>query len=457
MLNDRFEEAWRNQHYWVTGECKNPIKQSGDHWSFDLVCREGSLESGEQLSIIQCRIWSDQADKIDADLQSNGTSLAAALVDGMNLEVSGRTNFWSGSLQLLITSIRPGFQRTGSLYLEQIRNLADFATSHPKHRRAQSPREQVHFRIDQGVPLPAETLRAVTTVSPRISQGKNDFQFERSAKVKTVHYEHIDWYRTDAISRFDQILHKARLKGHGMVILARGGGHWSGMRAFDSRELAEIIVCADIPVVTAVGHVDNILLADRAAVASFSTPSAIAAAINVTFKHSASASFKKLDQLRRMEQHEQNVQTEAQLTRLTTELIETRKRVATLCQDATERKNQHIQTLLAMAKRRVRGYSRLATGLVTLLAVWMFFGAHGWLGFFGIEPTFTAVFATRLTVPAAAWVTTWKLESDREKISQPALKPMSDPPTTAQWLAAIQKVKTVRRLRKLQRHLPVSV
>lgn len=334
--------------------------------------------------------------------------------------------------------------------------MAEFAASHPEHKRARISREQIHFRVDQGVPLPAETLRAITIISPKISQGKNDIQFEQSDKARTVDFENIDWYRSDAITRFSEILRTAKRRGQGMVVLTRGGGHWSGMRAFHNRELAEIIISADIPVVTAVGHVNNVSLADRAAVASFGTPSAIAAAINVTFKNSASASFKKRDQFRQKEQHEQKAKSAAQLASLTAELAEARKKVASLCREAIEHENQHIQTLLLMARRRVRGYSRLATGLLILLAIWMFFGAHGWLGFFGIEPTFAAVFAARLAVPVAAWIVTWRLESGREKINRPASKPMSNPPTTTQWLAAVQKVKTVRRLRKLQRHIPVN-
>lgn len=76
MLNNRFEAACSNQHYWVTGECKNAVNQPRDDWTFDMVCREGNLEFGVRLSIIRCRIWSE-------------------------------TKIWSGSLQLLITSIRP--------------------------------------------------------------------------------------------------------------------------------------------------------------------------------------------------------------------------------------------------------------------------------------------------------------------------------------------------------------
>lgn len=107
MLNNRFEAACSNQHYWVTGECKNAVNQPRDDWTFDMVCREGNLEFGERLSIIRCRIWSEKAYRINIELQRAGTTLAEALLDGMSLEVYGETKIWSGSLQLLITSIRP--------------------------------------------------------------------------------------------------------------------------------------------------------------------------------------------------------------------------------------------------------------------------------------------------------------------------------------------------------------
>lgn len=456
-LSRKIEAACSKQRYWVTGECKNAWKSSNSVWSFDLVTKESSRGQSEEIFIIPCQIRHSDAINIDGYLRSRGSSLAAALDNGMSLKVQGETDIWRNSLKLHVSLIRPEFRRTGKLHREELQRLADFARSYPSNPRAGLPRKEVHWNSDRGLPVPADKLEGVTVIGPERSQGRNDLRFELKGKYnrpRNVDYQSINWHREGALAHFSQLVRAAKEEGHGLVVLVRGGGHWLGMQAFESRELADLIMTAEVPVVTAVGHAEDVSLADRAAVASFITPSAVAAAITTTFKAQKSKAHKARDEQAAARAQKRQHEDSRMIADLQTELAEAERSMGALHRRLTEQESQHIHALLDMARRRVRGYSRLASGLVVGLAVSVFFGASAWLEFFGVEPTRPAVLATRCTAIIAAWIITWRLEVSREKIKWPARDHLRRPPTESEWMAEIKKVRTIRRLRRLQRHLP---
>lgn len=458
-LSQKIEDACSKQQYWVTGECKDAWKSAKNVWNFDLVTKESRRGQGEEIFIVPCRIWESDASNIDRYLISQGSELAAAVVDGMSLKVQGKTSMWGNSLKFNVSRIRPEFSQTGKLYCEAIQRLDDFSASYPSNRRAVLEPWKVHQNSEQGVPVPADKLKSIMVIAPERSQGKNDVRFEMKGKnnrPRTVDYQSINWHHDGALAHFSQLIQTAKHKGHGLIVLVRGGGHWAGMQAFESRELADLIMNADVPVVTAVGHAEDVSLADRAAVASYITPSAVAAAITATFRAQKSQAYKARDERKAAQTQNTQRQDSRLIADLQTNIAEANKTIGTLQRSATEQEKRHIQTLLDMARRRVRGYSRLATAVAVVLAVAIFFGASGFLEFFGMEPSFRALLVTRCTAILAAWFITWRLELARQKIKSPAARPLRVPPTTAEWMAAIMTVRTVHRLRKLQRHRPAG-
>ena len=458
-LSQKIGETCSGQQYWVTGECKNAWKNSGSIWRFDLVAQERQGGKAGKLSIIPCHIWPEDVQNIDGYLKRQGSSLDDALVDGMRLTVHGETDMWANSLRLKISRIRPGFRRTGSLHRERQEALAEFAKSHPHHTRISRPRDRVHSRSDEGIPIPADSLKRVTVIGPERSQGRNDFKFELGKAFNSsqdIDYQSINWSKEGAADRFGKLVHAAKTSGQGVIVVVRGGGHWLGMQVFESRILAEIIINAEVPVVTAVGHYDDVSLADRAAMASFVTPSAAAAAISRSFRAHKSQAFRDRDQQVAKRVQEQRQQGEERMAGLHAELCAAKSELLSLRRDGAKREKQHVQELLEMARRRVRGYSRMAAALVVGATVAVCFGTAGFLDFFGLVPTFHAVLATQCTAVVAAWLVTWRLDEARAKINLPAAKPMRIPPSKSGWMSKIKKVRTVHRLRQLQRHLPVG-
>jgi len=57
-----------------------------------------------------------------------------------------------------------------------------------------------------------------------------------------------------------------------VIVITRGGGSWESLQAFNSEELVKAIAASSIPVICAVGHEDDVTLADYVADIRVSTP-----------------------------------------------------------------------------------------------------------------------------------------------------------------------------------------
>lgn len=455
-LGEKIRSLCAKQKYWVTGECKNAKPGKNKSWNFDLLARNTS--TGKLVSI-RCWIPPGWAEKVNQDLLTQGSSLAVALTDGMSLKALAETNMWENSLQLHVRDIRPGFIRTGEHHHSQSKVLSRLIDMYPQHRRFGLPREKVHSPSEQCIRLGVDSLQRVTVVAPESSQGKDDLVFElgnRFNRPKHISYQSISWNQDDAVSRFRQIVRDAKDDGHGLVIVIRGGGHWSGMQAFETKEIAELILTSEIPVITALGHAKDVSLADRAAFASYVTPTAVAEAIVKTFKAQRSRELGIRDQQRETRDKELLQQAKEQVKDLEANLVASKNDVFGLRREIAERDNQHVQTLLGLARRRVRGYSRLSTGVVIGLTVSLFFGAGGFLGSFGIDPTLKAILLMWCLTLGAAWLVACRLENARLNLHLPATEPMRSPPVASEWITKIKTVRSVQGLRKLQRHIPLN-
>jgi exonuclease VII large subunit len=95
-----------------------------------------------------------------------------------------------------------------------------------------------------------------------------------------VVYRALSWTESSSIKTVEAHLNEASRRNIDLVVLVRGGGPWSQLRGYERLDLALAIHKSRVPVATAVGHNADISLADRAAVLSFTTPTAAAEAIS---------------------------------------------------------------------------------------------------------------------------------------------------------------------------------
>lgn len=453
-LSKRIKSSITGTTYAITGECKNARPRPDSSWDFDLVTKD---EHAESVSYIPCRIWPEEQQSINAEFLKSGPPLAKALKDGTGLTVLGETRMWNNSLQFKALAISSDFVRDGRFYRGQEAVLKRLKERHPELTRLSIDPAKVHLSSHDGIPLPTGSFQRVLVIAPEHGQGTNDFKRQlkkHPSQHSKITYQSITWSKEKAPDRLGPLLRSAHHDGFGMVVLLRGGGHWSGLEVFNTEIVAELIAASEVPVITALGHNDDVSLADRVALASYVAPSAAASAITKSLDRQFSAHSKAKSQQEKKASFELSrkvtqdlADSHAELSKVKTQCLDLRREVAT-------QHDHHQQVLTQMAHRRVRGWSRLATSVVATLAIFLVLGAPQVLDFFGADPTFRTVLVTRGAAITAAWILTWRLDVGRTRSHLPAARPMKKPPSSSEWLEEIRKVRSLPRFRKLQRHSP---
>jgi hypothetical protein len=455
-LSKFIQDSIKGKIYSITGECKDARQWPDSSWNFDLVTKDAGTGT---IHFLPCRIWPDGQKRIDKGLNEGGSSLEKVLTDGMSLTVRDETRMWNNRFQLRTLEISSSFIRDGQFHRDQMELLARVRDRYPGRPRLHLEHDQVHIDSTSGVPFPHANLERVLVIAPENARGTNDFKRQlagHNSRRSKITYQAITWSKDKAPDRLRSLIHSAHERRYGMIVLLRGGGHWSELQVLDDEIVAELIAASEVPVITAIGHKDDVFLADRVARASFVAPSAAASAISKSHDMQFSNGLKAKTEQKAASSLAHLQEITMQLADARTELDSANKKCLALRSEAATLDGRHKQDLLQMARRRVVGYSRLATGLTLGLAVAGFFGASGFLDFFGIEPTFRAVLITRCTAIVVAWFITWRLDIARQRVKWPAARPMRLPLTESEWTSEIKKVRTVHRLRKLQRHPPFS-
>lgn len=174
------------------------------------------------------------------------------------------------------------------------------------------------------------------------------------------------------------------------VLIARGGGGDAEFLQFDDEALARAIIACPVPVVVAVGHADNITIADEVAYGSFSTPSNAARAVAFETGWGAGPSRVKVEEERR----ERAAQVrdlravvsanEDQVARLTQQLQLSRRQVSTAQDECAALFRQLGQSAsLAAASRqhrhRVTALAMIGVMSAVILATYLCLPTPSWL------------------------------------------------------------------------------
>jgi len=462
----------------VMAECRNAEpKASG--WTFDLV-----TVSGERTFVLPARVWNAELTTIKRAFDAAGESFKAAMIDGMELEVSGQLRMWSetGDIYLKVTDISSDFSLNGAMLLKDRQTLQALKDDFPGHSRLHADDDAIYEDAKDGFSL--GRLRKITVISPEKSQGVEDFKhhlsISKSGNKPEITYRHMSLSGQSAAATLRTYCDEARRNGHDLVVITRGGGHWRTMRGFQDEELARAILESPVPVITGIGHRQDVSIADRAATASFTTPTAAAVAITTpsaspgasgkkyptSFKESLGAERRKVARLERdvlsMRQslahsHDELASANAALRRYEADLAAGNGALRESWASFIASDRQHGLDLLELATRRVRGYSWLLTlatlGLAvtfvlnsTLIAIWLTGSDDHGLGLWvAIGTVALSVFALLAQF------------SSRKHLNEKHKKPLKQPPVTVrEWEIRIMNVRTVRALRKLLHHVPVG-
>lgn len=246
---------------WISGEIQNTtLKASG----FFLDLAEGDSKGHANATVtVKAIIWKDSLqlmqqrhgkDKIDEVLQ-----------DGMKVRVRCQIQFYKerGQVSLVILDIDPAFTK-GALALAREQLMKDLRAKGLADANKKLTLTPFPFRVG--------------LISAENSRAKSDFTDQL---VSLGFPGEILFYATpmqgEAVPSAVEKAMKSLINADcDVIVITRGGGSAADLRWFDAPEVAYAIAASIIPVVCAIGHHDDVCVAEDIAYRREKTPTAAA-------------------------------------------------------------------------------------------------------------------------------------------------------------------------------------
>ena len=262
IINPEFQNK-----FWITGELSGFIigvekakNKEADkrHIYFSLM-----EKAGETYYNLNAVIWARDADNIRKICMRFGLK---KILDGMKVGLYGYLNYSAkfGTLMFNAESIDPAVtigehERLKREIIERLKKEGLF-----------DRQKQLRFPY---MPL---RIALITSIA---SSAFNDFKQQFSSHRYRFQIKEFNTIMQGAETEKavkDAITRILKENIYDCIVITRGGGKNSDLASFDNYEIAKSIAESGIPVLTAIGHTENISIADMTAYHYFKTPSAVA-------------------------------------------------------------------------------------------------------------------------------------------------------------------------------------
>ena len=200
---------------------------------------------------------------------SQMTKLSMTPAEGDGVLVVGKLNFWASraSLTVQVLDLRPSLSSVLRRFEQVRRELADEDLFAPERKRA-LPMTPACIALMTSVPSSAlaDMLRTAAERWP-------------STRILLIPIPVQGNVETQICSALQHLNNRADALGIEAVVLARGGGSREDLAVFDGADLARLIAASNVPVVSGIGHEDDITIADLVADYRAATPTAALVAL----------------------------------------------------------------------------------------------------------------------------------------------------------------------------------
>lgn len=236
---------------WVVGEVQNLTKK--DHYYYRLI----EAEAGQRATTVEAVIWQEQVKKIIAERGED------CLQEGLKIRCLCTVNLYRerGSISLQVSDIDPNYTR-GELAIAREKLLRKL-------------RAQNKDTANKGLTMP-RMPRTIGLITAEGSRAYSDFchQLESLGVAMQVHFRPTPMQGEDVLREVPLAINQ--LSYCDVIVITRGGGSASDLRWFDSEQVAMAIVNAPIPIVAAIGHHDDVCVAEEICYLRQKTPTAAA-------------------------------------------------------------------------------------------------------------------------------------------------------------------------------------
>lgn len=245
---------------WVVGEIQNLNPRKGAFF-FSLAEEKGQGSSGTVT--ISATLWSNSLDMIRR--RHGKDVLDQVLSEGLKGRFLCQVNFYRdrGNVSLNVMDLDPNFTK-GALALAREMLLKEL-------------RQKGLATKNKSLSMTDFPLR-LGLVSADNSRAKSDFldQLKSYNYPGEVLFRNSQMQGEQVLTTVTSAIAELVAEACDVIVITRGGGSASDLRWFDSKEVAEAVFSCPIPIVCAIGHQDDVCVAEEISYRREKTPTAAA-------------------------------------------------------------------------------------------------------------------------------------------------------------------------------------
>ena len=250
---------------WVVGEVQNLARRPSGVF-FELAeAADGGAAGGRSNATLTVKaiLWNAAQTFITA--RRGPTALAEVLADGMKVRVLCQVQLYRerGQVTLVVDDLDPTFTK-GALALEREKLLKELRGKGLDDKQRKLPRPAFPFLVGL---ISAPGSRAASDFLDQLQSLR--FPGEVIFQAAPMQGEAVPARVAAAIARLEAL-------NVDLIVLTRGGGSVADLRWFDAPEIAYAIAKASVPVIAAIGHHDDTVVAEIICHERQKTPTAAA-------------------------------------------------------------------------------------------------------------------------------------------------------------------------------------
>ena len=245
---------------WVVGEIQNIALRASAVY---LELAESTSKTSERTTTVKAIMW--QSSRTFIETRHGREKISELLQDGLKIRCLVQVGFYKerGQISLTIEDIDPAFTK-GELALAREKLLKEL-------------RQKGLDQKNKQLQLPLFPLR-IGLITAKGSRAASDFidQLYGGNFPGEVLFEDCPTQGEAVEKRTIQALQTLFKSQCDLVVITRGGGSAADLRWYDSRELALCIANAPLPIIAAIGHHEDVSVAEEICCRRQKTPTAAA-------------------------------------------------------------------------------------------------------------------------------------------------------------------------------------
>ena len=267
--------------YWICGEVSS-FKASNGHLFFDLLDKENKDDHSLKAASISCILWSSRRKTLEEKMTS------ILFQDGTKIKILVSCDFRKegSKISAIIEDIDVQFTQ-GELALQRIAIVAELKKRGLYHKNKLLKLKDFPLNIAL---ITANNSRAYSDFMDELKLSKLSF------KVTLFDCNMQGEKTSENISNALQVISN-QFQSFDCVIITRGGGSRLDLRWFDDFEISQQIALSKLPIISAVGHFEDISISDEVSFHSEKTPTAAARYLIDIISFSLNTFFSRLDKV----------------------------------------------------------------------------------------------------------------------------------------------------------------